>query len=551
MKAKLAKNDPVLITQLHLTDGSLFEMASPVGFVCLWMDLEHHSYSDETAANLMRAERVGTSDIVARPAKGEFMRMSRLLGASEYIETANKETFIIAQLEEPSALDEAEAMCSFEGIDGLMLGPAASETIAVAATNTGKLNFIYLSKYSTEHEDNKLFESMDKAPSDPIMGITELYNKDTRADKINLSMGVFKDEQGSTPLLDSVKKAEAIIYAEEDTKAYSAIEGFAEFNDAVLPLIFGADHEAVTSGRAATIHTPGGSGALRVVGDFLNKLSSSKTIWVSDPTWVNHINIFETAGLEVKLYPYFDKASNGLAFEAMMTALADIPSADAVLFHGCCHNPTGVDPSNEQWQLIADLVHGNGLLPVLDFAYQGFAEGIREDGEGPLKLVRPGKETLVCGSFSKNFALYNERTGSLTAVATDAAAVDIATSQIKSVIRSIYSSPPAHGGIIVSTILNDPELRAQWEGELKKMRDRIQAMRQLLADTLTAKGVPGDHSFITKQRGMFSFSGLSPKQVEQLKNEHAVYIVGNGRINVAAITPSNCDALCEAISKVN
>ncbi|MFT5099650.1 MAG: 2-keto-3-deoxy-L-rhamnonate aldolase RhmA, partial [Planctomycetaceae bacterium] len=187
MKAKLAKNDPVLITQLHLTDGSLFEMASPVGFVCLWMDLEHHSYSDETAANLMRAERVGTSDIVARPAKGEFMRMSRLLGASEYIETANKETFIIAQLEEPSALDEAEAMCSFEGIDGLMLGPAASETIAVAATNTGKLNFIYLSKYSTEHEDNKLFESMDKAPSDPIMGITELYNKDTRADKINLS----------------------------------------------------------------------------------------------------------------------------------------------------------------------------------------------------------------------------------------------------------------------------------------------------------------------------------------------------------------------------
>ena len=251
-----------------------------------------------------------------------------------------------------------------------------------------------------------MFESLDKAPADPIMGITELYNKDTNPNKINLSMGVFKDEQGNTPLLQCVKLAEAKIYAAENTKAYSAIEGFSAFNDAVLPLIFGADHEAVTSGRAATIHTPGGSGALRVVGDFLAKLSPSKTIWISDPTWVNHINIFETAGLEIKKYPYFDKATNGLAFDEMMATLAKIPKGDAVLLHGCCHNPTGVDPSNEQWQQIADLVHGNGLMPVLDFAYQGFAVGIREDGEGPLKLVQPGKEVLICGSFSKNFALY-------------------------------------------------------------------------------------------------------------------------------------------------
>ena len=396
-----------------------------------------------------------------------------------------------------------------------------------------------------------MFELMDKAPADPIMGITELYNTDTNPKKINLSMGVFKDEQGNTPLLDCVKEAEAKIYATEDTKAYSAIEGFSSFNDAVLPLIFGTKHEAVTSGRAATIHTPGGSGALRVVADFLYKLSASKIIWVSDPTWVNHINIFETAGLQVKRYPYFDRATNGLAFDTMMSALKDIPSGDTVLFHGCCHNPTGVDPSNDQWQQISNLVHGNGLLPLLDFAYQGFAEGIREDGEGPLKLVQPGKETLICGSFSKNFALYNERTGSLTAVAADAAAVNVATSQIKSVIRAIYSSPPAHGGIIVSTILNDPELRTQWESELKQMRERIQNMRQLLAETLTAKGVPGDHSFITRQRGMFSFSGLNSTQVEQLKNDHSVYIVGNGRINVAAITPDNCDALCEAIANVS
>ncbi|MDC3357842.1 aspartate/tyrosine/aromatic aminotransferase [Pseudomonadales bacterium] len=396
-----------------------------------------------------------------------------------------------------------------------------------------------------------MFELMDKAPADPIMGITELYNTDTNPNKINLSMGVFKDEQGNTPLLDCVKEAEAKIYATEDTKAYSAIEGFSSFNDAVLPLIFGTKHEAVTSGRAATIHTTGGSGALRVVADFLYKLSASKIIWVSDPTWVNHINIFETAGLQVKRYPYFDRATNGLAFDTMMSALKDIPSGDTVLFHGCCHNPTGVDPSNDQWQQISNLVHGNGLLPLLDFAYQGFAEGIREDGEGPLKLVQPGKETLICGSFSKNFALYNERTGSLTAVAADAAAVNVATSQIKSVIRAIYSSPPAHGGIIVSTILNDPDLRTQWESELKQMRERIQNMRQLIAETLTAKGVPGDHSFITRQRGMFSFSGLNPTQVEQLKNDHSVYIVGNGRINVAAITPDNCDALCEAIANVS
>ena len=396
-----------------------------------------------------------------------------------------------------------------------------------------------------------MFELMDKAPADPIMGITELYNTDTNPKKINLSVGVFKDEKGNTPLLDCVKEAEAKIYATEDTKAYSAIEGFSSFNDAVLPLIFGTKHEAVTSGRAATIHTPGGSGALRVVADFLYKLSASKTIWVSDPTWVNHINIFETAGLQVKRYPYFDRATNGLAFDTMMSALKDIPSGDTVLFHGCCHNPTGVDPNNDQWQQISNLVHGNGLLPLLDFAYQGFAEGIREDGEGPLKLVQPGKETLICGSFSKNFALYNERTGSLTAVAADAAAVNVATSQIKSVIRAIYSSPPAHGGIIVSTILNDPDLRNQWESELKQMRERIQNMRQLLAETLTAKGVPGDHSFITRQRGMFSFSGLNSTQVEQLKNDHSVYIVGNGRINVAAITPDNCDALCEAIANVS
>ena len=396
-----------------------------------------------------------------------------------------------------------------------------------------------------------MFESIQKAPADPIMGITESFNKDSNPDKINLSMGVFKDESGNTPLLAAVKEAEARILKGETTKNYSAIEGFPAFGAAVLPFIFGEDHEVIESRRAQTIHTPGGSGALRVVGDFLAKLSASKTIWVSDPTWVNHINIFETAGLEVKRYPYFDKETNGLAFDELMTALGQIPAGDAVLFHAVCHNPTGVDPDNMQWRKIADLIHERDLFPVLDFAYQGFAVGVREDGEGPLQLIRPGRETLICGSFSKNFALYNERTGSLTVVAADQQTADVAMSQIKVVIRSIYSSPPAHGGIIVSTILGDPELREQWQGELAEMRQRIQAMRRLLADTLTAKGVPGDHSFITRQRGMFSFSGLSPSQVERLRDEFSIYIVGDGRINVAAITPDNIEPFCNAVAKVS
>jgi len=396
-----------------------------------------------------------------------------------------------------------------------------------------------------------MFESIEKAPADPIMGITESFNKDSNPDKINLSIGVFMDEQGNTPLLNSVKEAEARIFKQETTKSYSSIEGFPEFAEAVLPFMFGEDHEVIASGRAQTIHTPGGSGALRVVGDFLAKLSPNRTIWVCDPTWVNHINIFETAGLEIKKYPYFDKATNGLAFDEMIRALGQIPAGDAVLLHGVCHNPTGVDPDVQQWAKIADLVHERNLLPVLDFAYQGFAVGIREDAAGPLQLVRPGRETLICGSFSKNFALYNERTGSLTVVGRDQQTAESAISQIKVVVRSIYSSPPAHGGIIVTTILGDADLKRQWQGELAEMRSRIQGMRHLLAETLTTKGVPGDHSFITRQRGMFSFSGLSPTQVQRLREEFGVYIVGNGRINVAALTPDNIEPFCNAVAKVS
>ncbi len=395
-----------------------------------------------------------------------------------------------------------------------------------------------------------MFDSIERAPADATMGVAEAFNQDPNPHKINLSMGVFKDEGGNTSILPSVKEVESRIFREETTKTYSGIEGFPAFSKAVLPFIFGENHEALANNRAVTAHTPGGSGALRVVGDFIYKNSPATTMWVSDPTWAAHIQIFKAAGLTVNQYPYFDVQTNGLAFEKMMSLLQIIPAGDAVLLHGCCHNPTGVDPTLEQWKQIADVIHERGLLPVIDFAYQGFSRGIREDATGPLELIRPGKEAFICGSFSKNFALYNERTGSVTAVAANERAAEVVMSQVKYTIRSIYSSPPAHGGIIVSTILNDPILRKQWEGELKQMRDRINDMRQLLAETLMAKGIPGDSSFITQQKGMFSFSGLTPEQVQRLRDEHAIYIIANGRINVAAITPSNVIPICDAIAKV-
>ena len=397
-----------------------------------------------------------------------------------------------------------------------------------------------------------MFKNLELAPPDPIMGITEAFKKDSNPKKINLSMGIFKDASGNTPVLNCVREAEKRIYIHEKSKSYSGIEGFPEITRSIPPLLFGEDHEVIQNRRVLSLHTPGGSGALRLAADFLKKMSSAKpTIWISDPTWANHLNIFQSSGFVIKRYPYFDAETNGLAFDQMINCFNEIPSGDAVLLHGCCHNPTGVDPTNEQWKELSQIVHHRNLFTVLDFAYQGFAKGLSEDSKDPFQLIQPGSEALICGSFSKNFALYNERTGSLTVVGADTEATEIAMSQIKVVVRSIYSSPPAHGGKIVSAILADKELRSHWESELKEMRDRIQEMRKLFAETLSAKGIPGDKSFIMEQRGMFSFSGLNLEQVQKLRNQHSVYIVGNGRINVAAITHDNIEPLCEAIAKVS
>lgn len=396
-----------------------------------------------------------------------------------------------------------------------------------------------------------MFEKLEMAPPDPILGITEAFKKDPNPSKINLSIGVYCDENGKTPVLHSVKKAEERILAAEKTKNYvSPNSGAADYCAAVQTLVFGAGHEAVASKRCATAHTPGGTGALRVAADFIKFVKPDAKVWLSEPTWPNHPSIFQASNLTAGTYPYYDAAGKKLDFGALLDALKQVPAGDFVLLHGCCHNPTGMDPAAEEWKAIADVAAAQGWTPLFDFAYQGLADGLIEDARGLAPFVASGREMYVCSSFSKNFGLYNERVGALTIVAASEADAQKALSHLKRIIRTNYSNPPAHGSNIVTTILNDAALRAEWEGEVKTMRDRIAGMRKQFVDTLKAKGVAQDFSFLTKQKGMFSFSGLTKAHVDALKEKYGIYIVGSGRINVAGMTPGNMDALCTAIADV-
>ena len=395
-----------------------------------------------------------------------------------------------------------------------------------------------------------MFKTLEMAPPDPILGLTAAFKEDTNPNKINLGAGVYKDAQGNTPIFASVKKAEERILASQTSKSYLPIDGPPEYAGAVQELLFGSDHPILTDSRAATVQTPGGTGGLRVAGDFIHQRFPESKIWLSEPTWANHPKIFAAAGLQVKSYPYFEVATNTLLFEQMLTAIEQIPAGDVILLHGCCHNPTGVDLTPEQWRQIADVVLRRGLLPLIDFAYQGLGDGLREDAAGLLAFSQPGVELLVAGSFSKNFGLYQERIGALTAVAADADAAARALSHLKVAIRTNYSNPPAHGSAIVTEVLSDPALYSQWEEEVAGMRSRINGMRRLFVDSLKAKGVDRDFSFIVRQRGMFSFSGLTPEQVETLRQQHSIYIVNSGRINVAGMTEANMDTLCAAIASV-
>ncbi len=395
-----------------------------------------------------------------------------------------------------------------------------------------------------------MFENIAAAPADPILGLADLFRADDRTNKINLGIGVYKDETGKTPVLTSVKKAEQFLLENETTKNYLSIDGIAEFARCTQELLFGKGSAMISDKRAQTAQTPGGTGGLRVAADFLANNTSAKRIWVSNPSWPNHKNVFTAAGLEVCEYSYYDAASHQLDFDGLLASLQQAQAGDVVLFHGCCHNPTGIDPTKEQWQQLADLSLEKGWLPLFDFAYQGFARGLEEDAEGLRIFAASHKELIVASSYSKNFGLYNERVGAFTLVAADAASADTAFSQVKATIRANYSNPPAHGAAVVATILSDETLRTLWEQELTAMRERIQRMRQLFVNTLQEKGADRDFSFIIKQNGMFSFSGLSKDQVIRLRDEFGVYAVNSGRVNVAGMTPDNMAPLCEAIVAV-
>lgn len=395
-----------------------------------------------------------------------------------------------------------------------------------------------------------MFESISAAPADPILGLADLFRADDRPHKINLGIGVYKDETGNTPVLTSVKKAEQYLLENETTKNYLCIDGLADFGRCTQELLFGAENPLIAAGRARTAQTPGGTGALRVAADFLATQTAVKRVWVSNPSWPNHKNVFNAAGLEVCEYAWYDAENHQLDFDGMLAALQEAKAGDVVLFHGCCHNPTGIDPTAEQWSQLAQLSQAKGWLPLFDFAYQGFARGLNEDAEGLRIFAASHQELIVASSYSKNFGLYNERVGAITLVAADAATADTAFSQVKYTIRANYSNPPAHGAAVVATILSNQALRTIWEQELADMRQRIQRMRQLFVNTLAEKGATRDFSFIIQQNGMFSFSGLTKDQVIRLRDEFAVYAVNSGRVNVAGMTPDNMSALCEAIVAV-
>jgi aspartate/tyrosine/aromatic aminotransferase len=395
-----------------------------------------------------------------------------------------------------------------------------------------------------------MFEKVQIAPPDPILGLTEMFKADPNPDKINLSVGVYQDSSGKTPVLDTVKEAEKRILEQEKSKGYLPMTGEPAYCAQVQELLFGEGHEIITAKRAATAQCPGGTGALRVAGDYLHTLHPGAKIWLSNPTWANHNTIFAAAGLTCEKYDYRDPVTNGLDFDAMCASIKTIPKGDVILLHGCCHNPTGIDPTPEQWAQIGDLLAEQGVLPLVDFAYQGLAAGIEQDRAALLDLTKKVKQMLICSSFSKNFGLYRERTGALTVVADSADQAATVMSQVKLRIRYNYSNPPSHGGQIVATVLSDKELKARWIEEVADIRNRINEMRHLLVKTLKEKGLKEDFSPIIEQSGMFSVTRLTKEQVTQLREKYSIYIVDSGRINVAGLTHDNMDRLCEALKSV-
>jgi len=395
-----------------------------------------------------------------------------------------------------------------------------------------------------------LFNAVEMAPRDPILGLTEQYVADPNPKKVNLGVGVYYDDNGKLPLLECVQKAEEKMMAAHAARGYLPIDGIAAYDAAVKGLVFGADSEPVKNGRVATVQAIGGTGGLKIGADFLKKLNPSAKVLISDPSWENHRALFTNAGFQVETYPYYDAAKRGIDFDGMLTTLNTAPAGTVVVLHACCHNPTGYDLTPAQWDQVVDAVKARKLVAFLDMAYQGFGQGIAEDGLAVQKFVASGENFFVSTSFSKSLSLYGERVGALSVLCRDKDEAARVLSQLKIVIRTNYSNPPTHGGQIAATILNTPELRALWEKELAAMRTRIKEMRHALVDKLKAKGVQRDFGFITQQVGMFSYSGLTKEQMVRLRNEFGVYGIESGRICVAALNSKNIDYVAESIAAV-
>ena len=395
-----------------------------------------------------------------------------------------------------------------------------------------------------------LLAAIEMAPRDPILGITEAFNADKNPAKINLGVGVYYDDNGKVPLLECVRKAESILMEKLAPRTYLPIDGLAAYDKAVQELVFGADSAVIKEKRAITVQGIGGTGALKLGADFLQRFAPNAQVWISDPSWENHRALFESAGFTVNNYPYYDVATRGVNFDGMLHALKTMPAGSIVVLHACCHNPTGADLSDAQWHDVIKVVTERGLVPFLDMAYQGFGDGIEADGKVVRQFADAGGPLFVSNSFSKSFSLYGERVGALSIVAVNTDEAARAMSQMKRVIRTNYSNPPVHGGSVVATALSSPELRQLWETELGGMRLRIREMRQLLVAKLKEKAPAHDFDFVVKQRGMFSYSGLTKVQVERLRDEFSIYAVDTGRICVAALNLRNIDQVTDAIAKV-
>ncbi|MGA1062968.1 MAG: aromatic amino acid transaminase [Burkholderiaceae bacterium] len=396
-----------------------------------------------------------------------------------------------------------------------------------------------------------LFANVERAPRDPILGLTEAFQADNRPNKVNLGVGVYYDDQGKLPLLKCIKEAEAQRVSAAPARGYQPIEGAVAYNQAVQSLLFGADSPVLKAQRVVTIEALGGTGALKVGADYLRRLLPQAKVAISDPSWENHRALFEMAGFEVLTYRYYDPSTRGVDAKGMLESLQALPKGTILVLHACCHNPTGVDLSAEQWSSVIAAIQASGHIPFLDMAYQGFGEGIAQDAAVLNAFLASGMSFLVSSSFSKSFSLYGERVGALSIVTQSADEASRVLSQVKRTIRTNYSNPPTHGGAVVAMVLSTPALRATWEAELAEMRDRIKTMRKGLADGLKARGFKGDVGFITSQRGMFSYTGLSGEQVDRLREEFGVYAVGTGRICIAALNSQNLERVCDAIAAVS